>query len=56
MTYELGETVKILKALALAFAVALTVTACTSADAKQLEDQYGVSGAYNQAIATPDGR
>lgn len=49
---------KIITAFALALFGATIFTACTSVeamDAKQLEDQYGLSGAYSETIATPDG-
>jgi hypothetical protein len=51
--------VKTLTALALALAVAAAFTACTrdvqAMNPQQIEQQYGVSGAYNETIATSDG-
>lgn len=50
---------KRLTALALALAVTAAFSACTrgvqAADAQQIEQQYGVSGASAETIATPDG-
>src|SRR6266849_3825154 len=50
---------KVMTAFALALLSAILVTACTrdvhATDAKQLEEQYGVSGAYGGTIGTPDG-
>jgi hypothetical protein len=46
-------------AFALAMLGALLFTGCTrnarSMDARQIEQQYGVAGAYSDAIATSDG-
>ena len=50
---------KTMTALALAFLGAAFLTACSrdaqALDAQQIERQYGVSGAYADTIATPDG-
>jgi hypothetical protein len=50
---------KIMTAAALALLSATLFTACTrevrAMDPEQLEQQYGVSGAYGATVATPDG-
>lgn len=50
---------KIMTALALALLGATVFTACTrdvqALDAQQIEQRYGVAGAYPGTIATPDG-
>jgi hypothetical protein len=50
---------KIMTACALALLLATLFTACTqdahATDAQALERQYGVSGAYNDTVATSDG-
>jgi hypothetical protein len=53
-----GTHMKIITAFASALFGAALVTACTSLsamDAKQIEDQYGLSGAYTGTVATSDG-
>jgi hypothetical protein len=51
--------VKTITALALALAAGAVFTACTrdaqAMDSKQIEDKYGVSGAYGETISTADG-
>jgi hypothetical protein len=46
-------------AVALVASAAVTVTGCTrdaqAMDAQQIEQQYGLSGATNETISTPDG-
>jgi hypothetical protein len=53
------STVRIMTAFALAMLGALLFTGCTrhaqSMDARQIEQQYGVTGAYSDTIATSDG-
>src|SRR5688572_4378739 len=50
---------KLMKALASVSAAAILITACSrdsrEIDAQQIEQQYGVSGAYADTIATADG-
>ena len=50
---------KSMTALALALLSATLFTACTpevqAMNGQQIEQQYGVSGAYSDTIATPDG-
>jgi hypothetical protein len=50
---------KLMAAVALAALSAAGTTACTQGaeamDARQIEKQYGVSGAYSETITTPDG-
>ena len=49
---------KLLTALALALLAAILLTACTDAQARevqQIEQQYGVSGVYTGSVATDDG-
>jgi hypothetical protein len=50
---------KIMTALAVALLGALSFTACTrdvqALDAQQIEQRYGVAGAYAGSIGTPDG-
>jgi len=50
---------KLMTALALALLGAAGLSSCTrdaqAMDARQIEQQYGVSGAYAGAISTPDG-
>src|SRR5713101_7667318 len=50
---------KMMTAFTLALLGAALFSACTrdtqAADAQQIEQQYGVSGAYRDTIATPDG-
>src|ERR1700730_13176245 len=53
------KQMKMLTALTLALLGATLFTACTrdtqATDAQQIEQQYGVSGAYTATIATSDG-
>jgi hypothetical protein len=52
-------TMKMMPSLALALVVAGACSGCTgearSLDPQQIEHQYGVSGAYNGSVATPNG-
>ncbi len=54
-----GTQMRIITTLALALLGATQLTACTrdaqALDAQQIEQQYGVSGAYADTIATSDG-
>jgi hypothetical protein len=54
-----GTPMKTMTAFALTLLSATLFTACTrdaqTLDAQQIEQQYGVSGAYNDTIATSDG-
>ena len=51
--------IRIMTAFALALVVAILLTGCTrdaqAMDARQIEQQYGVAGAYTDTIATSDG-